>query len=217
MPKVSPEYLAARRAQIIETARELFSRKGLSDASMSDLVAASGMSIGSIYRYFASKDELVAAVVEGRDGPVEGDFPVAESPGDILARLLSYVSGPAGAEHARLTAQIWGSAAVQPTLAEIARDRHTSLRDHLAARIRDTRQPDAAADDHWDTDLAEVMLATLVGYASLVAAGFDVAPATFQRTLERLLDPSEPGKPNLFSQVDAQVQLGGCSGPTADA
>jgi AcrR family transcriptional regulator len=192
MPKVSPEYLDARRAQIIEVARELFSRKGLSDASMSDLVAASGMSIGAIYRYFASKDELVAAVVEGRDGTVEGDFPVAESPGDILARLLSHVSGPAGAAHARLSAQIWGSAAVQPAVAEIARARHTALRDHLAARIRDTRQPDATADDQSHTELAGVMLAALVGYASLAAAGFDVAPATFQRTLERLLDLREP-------------------------
>ena len=41
---------------------------------MSDLVAASGMSIGNIYRYFASKDELVAAVAEGRDGTVNGTF-----------------------------------------------------------------------------------------------------------------------------------------------
>jgi len=188
MPKVSPEYLAARRAQIIETARELFSRKGLSDTSMSDIVAASGMSIGAIYRYFASRDELVAAVAEGRDGTVAGDFPVAESPGDILRRLLSYVSAPTGLEHARLTAQIWGGAAVQPALAQIARTRHASLRDHLAARIRDTRHPDATPDDQSPTELAEVMLAALIGYASLVAAGSGVAPATFQQTLERLLD-----------------------------
>ena len=198
MPKVSPEYLAARRAQIIETARELFSRKGLSDTSMSDLVEASGMSIGNIYRYFASKDELVAAVAEGRDGTVGGDFPVAESPGDILARLLSHVSAPAGVAHARLSAQIWGSAAVQPALAEIARTRHAALRDHLAARIRDTRQPDAAADEPSDTELAEVMLAALIGYASLVAAGSDVGPVTFQRTLERLLDP--PAVPAPFAE-----------------
>ena len=96
MPKVSPEYLAARRAQIIDTARDLFSAKGLSDTSMSDIVAASGMSVGAIYRYFASKDELVAAVAEGRDGTVEGDYPAAEPPAEILARLLTYVSAPAG-------------------------------------------------------------------------------------------------------------------------
>ena len=145
-----------------------------------------------IYRYFASKDELVAAVAEGRDGTVGGDYPAAESPGDILARLLSYVSAPAGVEHARLTAQIWGSAAVQPALAEIARTRHAALRDHLAARIRDARQPGTTVDDQSHTELAEVMLATLIGYASLVATGFDIVPATFQRTLERLLDLCEP-------------------------
>jgi AcrR family transcriptional regulator len=60
----------------------------LSDASMSDIVAASGMSIGAICRYFASRDELVAAVAEGRDGTVAGEFPATESPDDILARLL---------------------------------------------------------------------------------------------------------------------------------
>lgn len=195
MPKVSPEYLAGRRAQLIETARELFSRKGLSDTSMSDLVAASGMSIGAIYRYFTSKDELVAAVVEGRDGTVEGDLPEAETPGEILARLLSYVSAPDGVEHARLSAQIWGSAAVQPALAEISRTRHTALRDHLAARIRATSQP----GDQSPTELADVLLAALIGYANLVATGFDVAPATFRQTLRRLLDPpaasSQPAEP----------------------
>ncbi|MEY9862050.1 AcrR family transcriptional regulator [Catenulispora sp. GAS73] len=195
MPKVSPEYLAARRARLVETARELFGRKGLSDTSMSDLVAASGMSMGGIYRYFASKDELIAAVAEGRDGTVEGEFPGAESPEEILARLLTYVSAPAGTEHARLVAQIWGGAAVQPALAEIARTRHAALRDHLAARILDTRQPLAAPgrrgpeDQQSATELAEVLLATLIGYAILVAVGADVAPSTFQPILERLLDP----------------------------
>jgi AcrR family transcriptional regulator len=191
MPKVSPEYLAARRAQIIETARELFSVKGLSDTSMSDIVAASGMSVGAIYRYFASKDELVAAVAEGRDGTVEGDYPAAESPAEILTRLLTYVSAPAGTEHARLVAQIWGSAAVQPALAEVARARQVALRDHLAARIQDTRHP-GTADDQPPAELADVMLAALIGYASLVAAGFDVTTATFTRTLERLLAPCAP-------------------------
>ena len=202
MPKVSPEYLAARRAQLVETAREVFSRKGLSDTSMSDLAAASGMSIGGIYRYFASKDELIAAVAEERDGTVEGAFPGAESPREILARLFTYVSAPVGTEHARLVAQIWGGAAVQPELAEIVRGRQAALRDYLAFRIRDTRGPGGGPEDQTSenptpedlqssTELAEVLLATLVGYSSLVAAGADVAPTTFQRTMERLLEPPE--------------------------
>lgn len=37
-----------------------------------------------------------------------------------------------------------------------------------------------------------MMLATLVGYASLVAAGYDLAPAAFQQNLEHLLDLAVP-------------------------
>ncbi|MGW3956529.1 hypothetical protein ACWEKM_37795 [Streptomyces sp. NPDC004752] len=66
------------------------------------------------------------------------------------------------------------------------------MRDHLADRIRDTRPPHATADDQSHTVLADVMLATLVGYASLVAAGYDLAPAAFQQNLEHLLDLAVP-------------------------
>lgn len=188
MPKVSPEYREARRARIIEAAREVFSRQGLAATSMADLVTATGMSMGALYRYFASKEELVAAVAEGRDGTVDGDFVAGEAPEELLGRLLSYVSGPAGVAHARLSAQIWAEAAIRPALAEVARVRHTALRDHLAARIQDTRG--AGRDDPDDADLAEVLLAALVGYANLTAAGFDVDPPRFRRILQRLL-PAE--------------------------
>ena len=82
-------------------------------------------------------------------------------------------------------------------LSRMARDRPQVVDDLIRQPLErepadDTRQPDATADNQSDTELAEVMLATLADYASLVAVGFDVAPATFQRTLERLLDPREP-------------------------
>lgn len=40
------------------------------------------------------------------------------------------------AAHARLTAQIWGEAAVRPELAETVRTRHAALRDHLTTLIQ---------------------------------------------------------------------------------
>ena len=163
---------------------------------MADLVAAAGVSMGGIYRYFDSKDEVIAAVAEGRDGTLSGEFPGAESPRDLLGRLLAYVSAPDGTAHARLVAQIWGDAAVRPMLAEVVRDRHIALADYLATLIRDARdeangtgQP---ADGPSDAELAEVALAGLIGYANLVAAGFDVDPAPFHRILGSLLTAGEP-------------------------
>jgi AcrR family transcriptional regulator len=190
MPKVSQQYREARRTQIIEAAHKVFSREGLARTSMTDLVTATGMSMGGIYRYFASKEELVAAVAEGRDGTVDGDFVAAEPPDELVARLLSYVTAPEGVAHARLSAQIWGEAAIRPALADVARARHTALRDHLAARIQVARGADDTADPD-DADVADVVLATLVGYGNLVATGFDVDPARFQRILGRLL-PAQP-------------------------
>ncbi len=53
-----------RKAQILEVSLKLFARKGLTDTRIADIAAATGMSQGLIYRYFASKEEVFAALVE---------------------------------------------------------------------------------------------------------------------------------------------------------
>ena len=207
MTKVSPEYRDARRAHIIAVARELFSSKGLAYTSMSDLVAAAGISMGAFYRYFDGKDDLIAAVAEGPDCVIGGDFDAMESPGELVARVLSCFARPQGSAHARLSAQIWGDAAVRPEVAEIVRARHGALRDHLAAHLHAAglpaaQRPEAAAgatdpsaanvpQDADAAGLAEVILAVLVGYAQLVAADIDVDPRRFQRALGNLLPEGE--------------------------
>ena len=59
MPKVSEEYKKNRRSQIVETARECFIKHGYQKASMSDIIAATGLSAGAIYNHFSSKDEII--------------------------------------------------------------------------------------------------------------------------------------------------------------
>jgi AcrR family transcriptional regulator len=51
---------AERRAQIIQAAIACFLRKGYHNTTMDDIVAESGLSKGSLYWYFKSKDELFA-------------------------------------------------------------------------------------------------------------------------------------------------------------
>ncbi|WP_369028857.1 TetR/AcrR family transcriptional regulator, partial [Nocardia farcinica] len=62
MPRVSEEHLERRRQQILVAAQRCFSRKGFYNTSMQDVFAESGLSAGAVYRYFKSKDELVAAL-----------------------------------------------------------------------------------------------------------------------------------------------------------
>lgn len=80
------------RHLIINTAAQLFASKGFHGTSMSDLVAASGLTKGAFYHHFESKDALFFAVVDSvRDrwqSAVGQAVIQAENPLDQLAALL---------------------------------------------------------------------------------------------------------------------------------
>ena len=59
MPKISAEREAATRGSILRAARDTFVAKGFHEATTHDVARAAGLSVGSIYTYFASKDELI--------------------------------------------------------------------------------------------------------------------------------------------------------------
>lgn len=55
------------RERILSVAYELFSRRGVRDVGVNELINRSGVAKASFYRHFASKDELVLAFLERRD------------------------------------------------------------------------------------------------------------------------------------------------------
>src|ERR1019366_6037828 len=64
MPRVSQEHLDARRRQIIDAARRCFVRNGFHATSMQDVLAEAALSAGAVYRYFPSKDDIIAAIAD---------------------------------------------------------------------------------------------------------------------------------------------------------
>jgi|SRR5579863_145257 len=52
------------RGRILEAAKNLFHLRGYSNTSIDDIVSASGLTKGSVYHYFSSKEELGTAAVE---------------------------------------------------------------------------------------------------------------------------------------------------------
>ena len=52
---------ARTREQIVERAAALFNQHGYHGASISDVMAATGLEKGGIYRHFSSKEELALA------------------------------------------------------------------------------------------------------------------------------------------------------------
>ena len=54
---------SAKRRQIMEGARQVFLSAGFDGASMNDVARAAGVSKGTLYAYFNSKDELFEAII----------------------------------------------------------------------------------------------------------------------------------------------------------
>jgi TetR/AcrR family transcriptional repressor of uid operon len=63
----APALMDAREAQqkrILGAAMACFARSGFHKASMQDICAEAGMSAGNLYRYFRSKEAIIAAIAE---------------------------------------------------------------------------------------------------------------------------------------------------------
>jgi AcrR family transcriptional regulator len=53
-----------RKAQILEAAKESFTERGFHKTRMSDIAEASGLSKGTLYWYFESKDAIILSLLE---------------------------------------------------------------------------------------------------------------------------------------------------------
>src|SRR5690349_22989967 len=51
------------RQRVLDAARDLFAQRGL-EATLNDVAHHAGVGVGTVYRRFASKDELVEAIFE---------------------------------------------------------------------------------------------------------------------------------------------------------
>jgi AcrR family transcriptional regulator len=77
-----------KRQQILEGARRIFLRDGFDGASIGDIVRAAGVSKGTVYAYFPSKEKLFEAMmVEDRRKQAESLFTIDENDRDVAGVL----------------------------------------------------------------------------------------------------------------------------------
>lgn len=99
------------RARILDAARAQIAIHGL-DASMDDIASAAGVAVGTVYRHFAAKDDLVAAIV------VEHVSAIADDAEACLARARD--GSDASTELFGLFSRVVDWTAANPVLKSIA-------------------------------------------------------------------------------------------------
>jgi AcrR family transcriptional regulator len=79
---------SAKRRQILEGARAVFMSQGFDAASMGEIARAAGVSKGTLYVYFESKEDLFEAIVHQQcEAQAEGLFDLSSDDEDIEAVL----------------------------------------------------------------------------------------------------------------------------------
>ncbi|WP_067823538.1 TetR/AcrR family transcriptional regulator [Nocardia inohanensis] len=194
MPRVSAEHLERRRQQILDAAQTCFARKGLHTTTMQDVFTESGLSAGAVYRYFKSKDDIIAALtteatVDLRAALTEAVYSdPLPTPPELIRTIaetivrLSESDGPV-----RLIPQAWALALTDANIADYVRTNIGGIRRlwrEYAERMRELGWLPA------DTDLDAVAMAflgLLPGFILQHLILGDTDPETFARGVEQLL------------------------------
>ena len=125
-----------RRLEILDAAQRCFARSGFHGASMQEICAEAEMSPGNLYRYFPSKEALIAGICErNRAEAADSLLAVDRAPGffDGLAALARHYMVERSEEEAGLCAEIMAESRRNPEIARL----HTELERDIKSRLID--------------------------------------------------------------------------------
>jgi len=112
---------SAKRRQILEGARQVFLARGFDGASMGEIAKAAGVSKGTLYVYFDSKESLFSALtLEEKQGLAEVLFKLDADDPDVRSVLTelgrTYLSRMGTPEHISSIRMVIGAAEKFPAL-----------------------------------------------------------------------------------------------------
>lgn len=157
------------RARLVEAAKGVFEDHGFRDARISDISKRAGLSHGSFYHYFESKEEVFREIVETLQDRVSGHAVVGTGLLDASVRLSLHdrlrASNRAFLEDYRAEAKIMGVieqvARYDRDVAATRLDRTMAYTARAAAGIRHL-QSRGLADEGLDPDVVAAALTAMV-------------------------------------------------------
>jgi AcrR family transcriptional regulator len=161
VPKITETKREERRQQILDAALRCFSRDGFHATTTADIVRESGVSQGTLYLYFATKDDIVVALADDRHQGEVFLNALAKSEQDPIAGLMLLVElygktlgDQRRTDMRRVGIQGWAEALRNPRIHESVVEGFSTVRAAIveliergqrAGQIRPEVEPDAAA------------------------------------------------------------------------
>jgi AcrR family transcriptional regulator len=197
MPRISELRRHQRRQEILDAARAEFTSNGFHATSMDDIIRAAGMSPGGVYRYFAGKEAIIAAIAGQAVGELTAtvDQILAEQPAPVIAAVLrglvirvdDLADGPG-----RLALMVWGEAQRDPSIARLAATEISRVRDRMACLFRGARDAGELSAHADPTALGQAAVSLIAGYLVQKRVVGDIDPIRYADAIETLLT-ARPG------------------------
>jgi AcrR family transcriptional regulator len=160
-----------RARRIVETAVELAEKGGFEAVRLRDVAACAGVALGTLYRHFRSKEDLLAAALAEQVAQLEAYMTAHPAKGDTpIDRITSFFkTATAGICRRPMLAQaiLRASASCQPELAEKVARFHGRMMAMIARALRGSdgdRNGADARDERIGSVLEQVWFAALVGW-----------------------------------------------------
>ena len=184
-----------RRRRVIDAAFELGAERGYDAVQMRDVSASANVSLATIYRYFSSKDHLLAAAMTEWTAKLQAR--VAQSPprGDTAADQLVDVLGRACRAMARQpklsAALVRALSSADPGVQQSADQVQRQIRSMAAGILVDL---DAELQSDIMAVLGHVWYSTLVAWAN-GRIDFDAVVAELERAVRVVVEPYDRRAP----------------------
>jgi AcrR family transcriptional regulator len=189
---------ARNRDKLVRAARELFAERGL-DATLNDVARRAGVGVGTAYRRFADKHQLIDAILDEQDAELEAIARAAlaePDPWDGLVMLLERSTELHARD--RGMAQILSGRHVRKERHDLSRDRLAHLGEEIVARAKTAG---VIRDDVEATDLILMQIACVavaqVAADGTAAAGRNDVGDLYRRTLEIMIDGLRPARAGI--------------------
>jgi AcrR family transcriptional regulator len=205
MARVSQEHLDARRSQIFDAAARCFSRNGFHATSMQDVLQEAGLSAGAVYRYFRSKEEIIAAIVTDVLRYVEDTFAAAAvetspppPPDELIGRALRGLLGTSATPvsernvFSTLIVQVWAETLRNKELNDLLREGFVKVRANWVKIVEAYQAEGMMRDDIPAEHLARTMIALAQGFAAQVALFGETPVEEIEDGLRALMSMSSP-------------------------
>src|SRR3954463_5275703 len=138
MRRANVQLQADRRGEILAAAQTCFARAGFHQTSMQEICAQAGMSPGNLYRYFRSKEDIIAGIAERDRADAAQQFDALDQ-GDFfdgLAGMAQHHLVERSLEEVALCAEIMAESRRNPAVARIYQDMEADVRARFIAILQ---------------------------------------------------------------------------------